>query len=938
MKTLFKLFVIISLCLSASCTNEEIPTVQADGKKHTCIMDVAVTIAGYDGVTRSSEDNVWENGDRMYITFYTGYVEPTTGVAEYSVEESAWVLTYTGALPTDGYHDCLVRFFKNATHEEETVSLTAHSISYKSSDATYMYDGNVLRVSAYLAPSTGRVRFVSNEEQTFFVSGVIYNTSYTLLDDVVGRNTASIPLTTHAVSDTTYTTDYIYVSYADTANCSLSIRSGSQIFSKSFPAEMLQASASGYIKLPISQSHNGWDVREAYEYVDLGLPSGLLWATCNVGAENAWNSGGYYAWGEIEEKSEYTEDNSVAYGAGLGDISGNLQYDVARANWGGEWRMPTSAECEELLNYCTWEWSSQNGTYGYFVIGNNGNRIFLPVAGYRYGSTHYFNGPEGHYWTSTPNDTYAAFKLSIGAVGSEYRTVDQGSSAVGRNIRPVMSGQTVAQEFVLETTEIMATQSAASYSVNVNSSVVWNAEVSAAWVTLSSVFADWTSTNNNQHGSTSQNEYTFNVAAGNVLSFDWAVSSETNYDWLTVTLNDEQIVRRSGEHSENFTRTFETAGTYTLVVTYSKDGSESAGSDMGRIYNVVLSKGDATTFCGSGNSTLQVTVDENSTYESRSTAIAFRRNSDNVDLGTLTVTQEGIQEYFTLETTGLTVASTAAEYTFGINTNIAWNAEVSENWLRVTGAHDDWTSDNHEHGSTSLKEYTLDVAAGSTLEFDWLVSSESSFDWFTVTLDGEQILRESGVKSGHFSRTLETAGLYTLVVAYSKDGSASNGDDLGKIYNINLSGSTSSVQKVVVDETPLITSRTAVVTFRRNDNGNELGTLTVTQVGRHLYVSHEQIELSSDGGESYVVTIDAVGEYTISQSGIWFVVNHDVENRCFTVTADAYSESTDRTGTVTVELTGQPDGESKSVTIEVIQYSKDVDVDVDGFEDEKEWN
>ena len=96
--------------------------------------------------------------------------------------------------------------------------------------------------------------------------------------------------------------------------------------------------------------------------------------------------------------------------------------------------------------------------------------------------------------------------------------------------------------------------------------------------------------------------------------------------------------------------------------------------------------------------------------------------------------------------------------------------------------------------------------------------------------------------------------------------------------------------------------------------------------------------VNADGGESYVVTIDAVGEYTISQSGSWFVVNHDVENRCFTVTADAYSESTDRTGTVTVELTGQPDGESKSVTIEVIQYSKDVDVDVDGFEDEKEWN
>ena len=102
-------------------------------------------------------------------------------------------------------------------------------------------------------------------------------------------------------------------------------------------------------------------------------------------------------------------------------------------------------------------------------------------------------------------------------------------------------------------------------------------------------------------------------------------------------------------------------------------------------------------------------------------------------------------------------------------------------------------------------------------------------------------------------------------------------------------------------------------------------------------MSHSSIELSSDGGESYAVTVDAAGDYVISQSGDWFTVNINGDNT-FTVSADAYSESTDRTGTVTISLTGLPDGESKSVTIEVVQYAKDVDVDVDGFEDEKEWN
>ena len=96
-----------------------------------------------------------------------------------------------------------------------------------------------------------------------------------------------------------------------------------------------------------------------YEWVDLGLS--VRWATCNVGASVPSGYGDYYAWGEIETKTEYTEETSLTYGVELGDISGNSQYDAATANWGEGWRMPTEHEFEELFDECDWEWTSLDG-------------------------------------------------------------------------------------------------------------------------------------------------------------------------------------------------------------------------------------------------------------------------------------------------------------------------------------------------------------------------------------------------------------------------------------------------------------------------------------------------------------------------------------------------------------------------------------------------
>ena len=172
-----------------------------------------------------------------------------------------------------------------------------------------------------------------------------------------------------------------------------------------------------------------------HEYVDLGLPSGLKWATCNVGANKPEEYGNYYAWGEIKTKDTYTERNSRTLDKTMKDISGNPEYDAATANWGGSWRMPTFNELEELRIKCSWTRITQNGVKGYKVTSKkNGNSIFLPAAGLRIGSSLYSAGSDGYYWSSSPNNYFNAYCLYFNS-SSHY--VSNRNRNLGHTVRPV---------------------------------------------------------------------------------------------------------------------------------------------------------------------------------------------------------------------------------------------------------------------------------------------------------------------------------------------------------------------------------------------------------------------------------------------------------------------------------------------------------------------
>lgn len=165
---------------------------------------------------------------------------------------------------------------------------------------------------------------------------------------------------------------------------------------------------------------------ETHAYVDLGLS--VKWATCNIGASSPEEYGDYFAWGETEPKEVYVwstykwcngSQNTLTkyctnkeYGAVDNKITLELEDDAAHVNWGGEWRMPTKAELEELREKCTWMPAQINGVSGREITGPNGNKLFLPYSGYC-SEDKYPGGGQANCWSNT-SSLHKAYYLNYG--------------------------------------------------------------------------------------------------------------------------------------------------------------------------------------------------------------------------------------------------------------------------------------------------------------------------------------------------------------------------------------------------------------------------------------------------------------------------------------------------------------------------------------------
>ena len=195
---------------------------------------------------------------------------------------------------------------------------------------------------------------------------------------------------------------------------------------------------------------------EAAQAVDLGLS--VKWANMNVGAESPEDYGDYFAWGETATKTTYnwstyfdTSDGGgtfTKYNNDGGKTVLDPEDDAAHVNWGGSWRMPTQAEWQELLDNCTWTWTTQNGIKGYKVTSNKAGYtdkfIFLPAAGYRLESDLGFAGSNGYYWSSSLGEYYSYYAWYL-LFSSGGHNLDYGyCRCSGQSVRPVLQASSIS--------------------------------------------------------------------------------------------------------------------------------------------------------------------------------------------------------------------------------------------------------------------------------------------------------------------------------------------------------------------------------------------------------------------------------------------------------------------------------------------------------------
>lgn len=441
----FIFYALLSFIL-ASCSSDD-GTVISDGETYS--LSFSCDVQGYnDSGSRASAVSI-SSGAKMYVVLKSGSSVVNYGTATYS--GGSWELV-TNATPSEGSGDAVLYYFENPkSTSSSSVTCSANTAVY-SCTGSWSFSSNTLSVSGTLTPQMSRIRFYGSSSTSFSVSKVTVPSSFSISNGTLSTMTSSQSVT---ISSSRYS-DYVYADPATLQNLVVTV-SGTDYTKDALPSG--DAIKSIVVDLPTSSSHAGWSVVggadseepeyepepiDTHEAVDLGLS--VKWATCNVGANNPEDYGDYYAWGEIETKSDYSwgtyldspnrDGKSFTKYATGKKTQLDIEDDVAHVKWGGSWRMPTKAEMDELRTKCTWTWTTQDGVKGYVVTGPNGKSIFLPAAGYRGGSSLYDTGSYGQYWLSSllleNNSIYAYILYFIPKVKESYF-----NRYCGLSVRPV---------------------------------------------------------------------------------------------------------------------------------------------------------------------------------------------------------------------------------------------------------------------------------------------------------------------------------------------------------------------------------------------------------------------------------------------------------------------------------------------------------------------
>lgn len=233
-------------------------------------------------------------------------------------------------------------------------------------------------------------------------------------------------------------------------DCSSSLQSDGDKFSE------MKTHVKSFIETLAAAMDDDNDPSDTHEYVDLGLPSGTLWATCNVGATKPEEYGDYFAWGETQQKSSYrwstyrycqgsgTTFTKYCTSSSYGTVDNKTELDpaddAATDNWGSNWQMPSTDQCDELTNsnYTTTIWTTQNGVNGRKITSkSNGKSIFLPAAGLRNKEDSLVAGRGGHYWSRSLTEDADYYSHQLHLTPDVFSAEYQWQRSDGLSVRPV---------------------------------------------------------------------------------------------------------------------------------------------------------------------------------------------------------------------------------------------------------------------------------------------------------------------------------------------------------------------------------------------------------------------------------------------------------------------------------------------------------------------
>ena len=427
----YSLSVLLIACLS-SCANELVEVCHNsdidNSDVHVQIMKVSFNKPTFDNSndTRAAISEDWRDGDVLYLRFKTesSYIQ---GKAIYNTANNYWTVTYKGELPTDKESSLQVWYFDGETFEEgDYVNLQPETSLYCDEEGLYLYNSaKELTCVAHLKPASSRLRFVGNSGTKISITGLCMF-KYNYKNGTLG----SLPISSIELTVLpTGTTTYIYVAQNEKDE-ELCVSDSHNDFCMVMNEDFLNGfGGSGYLNIPTISNHEGWEVYDHHDYVDLGLPSGTLWATCNVGATAPEEFGNYYAWAEIETKNKYWSDNYkwgepkkytkyVCHGeTGLNYFTDNktkmdAEDDVANIVWKRDWHLPDNEQFKEMVDNCSWSLKIINDIYAFVGESKlNGKEIILPAADSFTYKQFVFPGEYSNnacYWTSDLYNTQNA--------------------------------------------------------------------------------------------------------------------------------------------------------------------------------------------------------------------------------------------------------------------------------------------------------------------------------------------------------------------------------------------------------------------------------------------------------------------------------------------------------------------------------------------------